>query len=269
MLGHCGARRGLAGRGRGAGAGGRGGFGCLRWARAGSGTAGGRSRRPLGASRPPAPRFLSGWISCFLLWGPLQGWGAHRGGVRARRGAGAGPAPCCPLPAVTPRAGRVQGRVWCREAVARSDCCSQEASWWRCRWLSRRVRPRGAAAEPSAPGTAARPWGDRPRGISHPSPALRPSPHPAESGLGHSMWPVWCFPLTRQHPASSKMGLGARAGFSFPSPLSPGVLRPVHPWLELAAACPRKGKSRPFEVKRREMCAWALSPGGDSCAMEV
>lgn len=219
------------------------------------------------AGPPPRVSFPDGFpVFCSgarCRGGVRTGVGCGHGGVRVRvlrRAPRCQRSPC-------ERGGRGAGpgaaRQWRAQIAARRKRRGSGADGSAAASVPAGLAMAQPAAEPSAPGTAAQPWGDGPRGISHPSPALCPPPHPAEAELGPSMHPAWCLPLTQQHPASSKKGLGAGAGFPFP-----GALRPGHPWLELAA-CPHKGKWRPFGVKHHKICAWALSPGCNSCAVEV
>lgn len=112
------------------------------------GAAGGRSLGA-GCTQAPRPCFLSGWISCFRLWGPVQsrpGWGVPGRGTGPQRceGPAWGRRGLCSVLAIAPWWGKGQGCP----SVGCSGCCSQEASRQVCQ---QRVLPRGAGQ-----------WGDLP-----------------------------------------------------------------------------------------------------------
>lgn len=80
-----------------------------------------------GCTQAPRPCFLSGWISCFQLWGPVRsrpGW-VRRAGSGSAEGRGS-----CPGQEVQPSVPIAPRRAggWGCPSVGCSDCSMQEAS---------------------------------------------------------------------------------------------------------------------------------------------
>lgn len=227
MLGHCGARRGLAGCGSGAGAGGVGSAAC-----------GGRGQAPAqleagpGCEQAPRPAFPFRMDFLFSALGPAAGVGCAPGWGAGAEGCGRGSCPV--LPAASGRPASRAGSGATRQ--------------WRAQIAARRKR-RGGGADGSAAGSV-------PAGLllDPPHPAPRLSPGVTVPGGS----PTQALPCARLHVLQGLGWVPRRAHYVVS--LWPGSIQPALKWgwgLELVSP-----SLRPFPLGRCVLCArgWSWLP---------